>query len=162
MEDLGVAYIMAVCARAGCAAEPVRRDYGIDLKVQYYEALGERVVPAGCFEVQLKSTTQWQLVQEGLRYELDIDTYEFLTLPRGQVPRILVVFAMPPDEKSWVQQDDDVLALRRCAWWADLAGASQSKNRRSITLTLPAQQRFSVGALRGVLMQKTRLQGVAS
>ncbi|WP_201217358.1 DUF4365 domain-containing protein [Halochromatium roseum] len=50
----------------------------------------------------------------------------------------------------------DELVLRRCAYWVSLTDLPDTENRESVTVSLPAHQRFDVVALCDLMDQSRR------
>ena len=48
---------------------------------------------------------------------------------------------------------DEKLVLRGCAFWANLKGKPDTRNQRTITVSLREQNRFDVAGLRGLMEQ---------
>lgn len=92
--------------------------------------------------------------RDGYRYALKRRNYDLLRGPT-QVPRLLVVLALPEDAADWLHISSEELIMRRCAYWVSLAGAPETDNTTSVTVSVPAQNRFDLAAL-GALMAQSR------
>jgi hypothetical protein len=82
--------------------------------------------------------------------------YQFLRDPRTQTRRALVLLVLPAEELDWLQQTNEELTLRRCAYWLSLRGRDPVANQRSIRIRLPLANVFSPEALRAMV---DRLKG---
>ena len=76
------------------------------------------------------------------------------------VPRILVVLALPAVEADWLSVTPEQLVMRRCAFWASLAGFPETENNESVTISIQNNNRFDVESLRA-LMERARRGAIA-
>lgn len=72
------------------------------------------------------------------------------------VPRILVVFTLPEDERQWLTFTEESLILRRCAYWLSLRGAPPTPNETSQTVRLSRGRTFDLDTLRDLLRKVAR------
>lgn len=147
-EALSRAYVAAVAAGAGyvTAEQNFDRD-GVDVQVR----AGGDMRPS--LDIQLKATINLGEALEGAyRYTLKRRNYDQL---RGQtmVPRILVVLALPAAESQWLSVTPEQLVMRRCAFWASLAGFPETRNNESVTISIQKDNRFDVESLRALMEQ---------
>jgi hypothetical protein len=56
---------------------------------------------------------------------------------------------------EWLTVTEENLILRRCAFWATLAGLPDTENRETVTISLVAANRLDVTSMRW-LMEKSR------
>lgn len=150
-EALSRAYLQAVAASAGyvVATDDFDRD-GIDCTIR----AGGQMRPA--LGIQLKATMKLGEPHEGeYRYPLKRRNDDLLREPT-QTPRVLVVLALPEDQTDWLTITEDELVLRRCAYWVSLTDLPDTENRESVTVSLPAHQRFDVAALCDLMDQSRR------
>ncbi|MBX3249999.1 MAG: DUF4365 domain-containing protein [Myxococcales bacterium] len=47
-----------------------------------------------------------------------------------------------------MEQDDERMLVRHCAWWLSLRGRPASSNQSTVRVTIPYDQRFDVEGLR--------------
>ncbi len=149
-EALSRAYVAAVAAGAGytLATQDFDRD-GVDVQIR----AGGTMRPS--LDVQLKATVQLGNGGEGeLRYRLPLRNYDLLR-EQTLVPRILVVLDLPRDEGQWLDVTAEELVMRRCAYWADIAGFPETANTESVTVAIGKRNRFDVGSLED-LMERAR------
>ena len=102
-------------------------------------------------DIQAKSTTRAGGTADGIRYDLDVRSYDVLRLPTARHPRILVVLFLPLDESRWCTQSEEELTLRHCAYWLSLRGRPLSTNRKSVRISLLRANVFSAEALRTMM-----------
>lgn len=150
-EALSRAYVAAVAAGAGftTAAPDFDRD-SIDICLSAGGAMRPNI------HAQLKSTINLRIVGEEFKFVLKRKNYEDLRAPT-QVPRILIVLALPRSQSSWLNISAQRLILKKCAYWISLKGQSDLPERQqSATVSIPASNIFDVDTLVG-LMDKARL-----
>ena len=68
---------------------------------------------------------------------------------------MLVVLNLPRDEERWLDISEQELVMRRCAYWVAIAGAPESGNEHTVTISIPTANRLDVPALRD-LMERAR------
>jgi Domain of unknown function (DUF4365) len=147
-EALSLAYIHAISAAAGytVATRNFDRD-GIDLVI---DAGGEMRPAIG---IQAKATVNLGQSTAGMyRFPLKRRNYDLLRITT-QVPRILVVMAMPREEADWLTMSPVELVLRHCAFWVSLCGAAETDNAESVTVFVPERNLFDIETLRGLMEQ---------
>jgi len=116
------------------------------------EVLEHRRVDAGFqLDLQLKSTTRATVDEAQVVYDLEVRGYESLRDLRPQCPRILVLLVLPADEAQWLSQSHDELILRHCAYWLPLQGFPPTQATRSVRVTIPLADVFSVVALQAMM-----------
>ncbi len=109
--------------------------------------------------LQLKATINLGDSAGGIfRFPLRRRNYDLLRL-QTQVPRLIVVLDLPTDEASWLRVTTEELVVRRCAFWASLAGFPDTENMESVTIQIPRGNLFDVDGLRR-LMEKSRTGAV--
>jgi hypothetical protein len=149
-EALSRAYVAAVAAGAGYVTSVMDFDRdGVDIQIR----AGGAMRPS--LDIQLKATINLGQPKGGaFRYPLKRRNYDLL-LADTMIPRILVVLDLPRDETNWLQVTQDQLVMRRCAYWANLGGLSETANKESVTILIQSNNRFDVDSLR-LLMQQAR------
>ncbi|NTX09509.1 DUF4365 domain-containing protein [Myxococcus sp. CA056] len=160
-EQLSIAYVHAVAARAGCSVERVGVDRdSIDLKVCARGLLGAHaVLTSPELAIQLKATAKASAMAEadegGFSFPLSRKNYNDLVAP-SLVPRILVVFVMPEAQDEWLTLTPESLTLRRCAYWTSLRGQPLTANETRKTVLLSREKRFTHDTLRELLEKVAR------
>lgn len=154
-EALSRAYVVAIAAGAGyvAAEQDFDRD-GVDIQIR----AGGLMRPS--LDIQLKATINLGVTaNDEYRYPLKRRNYDLL---RGStmVPRILVVLSLPTEEADWLSVTAEQLILRRCAFWASLAGFPETQNNESVTISIHKNNRLDVDALK-TLMDKARIGSIA-
>jgi hypothetical protein len=150
-EALCRAYVQAVAALAGVGIGTPSPDYGVDLSLRLIRRQGHRHQDARVqLDLQLRSTTLANVSESGVRYDLDVPTYDFLRQP-SRIPCVLVVLVLPEDEVMWLSQSVEELVVRHCSYWTSLLGVEPTAATSSVRITIPREQLFSVEAVRAIL-----------
>ena len=147
-----LSYIEAVASHAGFQVEEVRVDFdSVDgtLKADF----GKR--PR--IEFQAKATARDVVRESNVHFPLSVKNYDDLRLEAIN-PRILIVLVMPESIDEWINQSDEELCLRYCAYWVSLNGRSASTNQDTIMVYLPLVNVFDSAQLTG-MMENTERTG---
>lgn len=156
MEALSRAYVRTIAARAGVICDDVLQDYGVDLFIREFAPVGKRYLDVGRqIDLQLKSTTRAALNDKSVLYDLDVPAYNLLR-QLSPVPRLLILVVLPEDPLLYLEQSEEQLLLRGCAYWLSLRGAQATDNERTIRLPVPRTNLFSVAGIEQMLV---RLRG---
>ncbi len=116
-QQLSVAYVHAVAARAGYACQVMNvDDDGIDVQIAARGVIHHRaVLRSPRLDIQLKATAHPSLKQDHLAFPLPLKNYNDLR-DEVLVPRLLVVLLLPEDEQQWIEQTEDRMISRSCAY----------------------------------------------
>jgi hypothetical protein len=161
--ELSYAYLHAVASHAGmsCVVGSRHEDNnGIDATVTAWEPFEDGgYLSEVTLKVQLKATTAEPVSEGGnLSYFLrGVARYDDLRTPTVSVARMLIVLFLPPHAEEWLEHSSQQLALRRCAYWQSLRGASPTTNESGVTVKLPIAQEFNAQALRKLTARLSRL-----
>ncbi len=153
-QQLSIAYVHAVAARAGytCQFKNVDND-SIDLQVAARGLVHERAVARSpMIDIQLKATSLAVLKERHLPFPLPVKNYNDLRAP-AFTPRVLVVLLLPEEDDRWLEQSEEAMITRHCAYWMTLLNKPETPNQTSVTVHVPRDQQFTVSALR-LLMEK--------
>jgi hypothetical protein len=141
--ELSYAYLHAVAARAGFGCEYAGRhsdNAGVDAYLRIKERLASDSKHTNFpVEVQLKSTSKPPVLEAG-RYSFwldDLERYDDLRVRSAPMPRLLAVLFLPENAAQWLEQSEDALISRRCAYWVSLWDAPPSSNKSGQTVYLP-------------------------
>ncbi len=144
------AFLYAITARAGCTlAKPSLDRTSTDWCVKSVAGMYPQI------DVQLKCTSQALPVDdEASEFSFVLDNlknYADLIEEDVLVPRLLIVVFVPEDLDEWVILASEQLVLRHCAYWVSLRGEPPTENTSSITIKIPANQRFDHEALSSMM-----------
>jgi hypothetical protein len=147
-EALSRAYVQAVAAQAGMSYNVRERDYGIDVMLCGIKRSGQGFMETGPYvDLQLKSTIRANVTATEVIYDLDVKNYELLRVVTKNRLRFLVVLVLPKSEKDWLNQTENELSVRQCAYWLSLEGWDEARPKSSIRISIPRQNVFSVSFL---------------
>ena len=139
-EQYQIAFIKAIVSSCQFMTtegeKPDRR--GIDLSVSYCkEDQGSGDFEEGKVEFQLKTTTAKPNYKQGeLNYPLKVGNYRKL-IKKSAIPKYLVVMPIPDDTEQWIKElEDGNLLVGKC-YWINLVGQKPTKNKNTITVTIP-------------------------
>lgn len=153
-EDLSVAYISAVAAKAGYDCERYgKHDYGVDLQIIPI-VLGDdgRRFPGGkCLLIQVKASHNFSLLNDNIYYDIDVKNYNDLIEEKISSPFILVLYCMPCNENEWLKFYDDSAVLKHKGYWVSLRGKRKSKNKYKKRINIPLDQEFTDSALISIM-----------
>ena len=151
-ERVSLAYIEAVASCAGYQVTEVRVDRN-SVDGALVADFGKR--PR--IEFQAKATARDIVRGNNIHYPLLIKNYNDLRIDAIN-PRILIVLIIPQKTQDWVNQTDDELCLRHCAYWMSLKGQPTSPNTSSVTVHVPMVNVLSSDQLVD-MMQRTERRG---
>src|SRR4051812_7020426 len=148
MEALSRVYVRAIAARAGYTVGQADLDRdSVDLFVQAGGSMRPQI------GVQLKSTTTIDDT-DNFSFPIPIKNYNDLRI-QTIVPRLLIVFVMPRLDRDWLDHNIDRLIVKKCAYWASLAGMGDTSNTTSVSIQIEFSKIFNVAALVAI-MDKAR------
>jgi Domain of unknown function (DUF4365) len=149
-ESLSRAYVRAIAGRAGFNLAVREYDYGVDGSFDEVVVRQNRRVESGfSLSFQLKASTQWQLNDTQVVYDLEVKTYNDLILRRSMrtaTPCILILLALPSDSMQWLICEETQLRLQGTCYWEYLSG-SPSENSQSVRIRIPRSQRLNPESL---------------
>jgi hypothetical protein len=149
--DFGQAYVRAIAHAAGYFVQEANRavdNDGVDLTLLSRDPTGSVRSPR--LDVQLK-TTACAGTADPFPVDLPIKNYTELSDIRLQVPRVLVVVAVPTDPATWVDATDERLLVRHCGYWHSLHGQTQTTNTTTARVLIARDNRFDVAAVKAIM-----------
>ena len=151
-QQLSVAYVHAVAARAGYACQvKVPDEESVAVMISASGKVHEMsIIRSPRLEVQLKTTASPQLKPDYLTYPLKLKNYQDLR-EETLVPKLLVVLMLPKSPAEWLEATEECMILRQCAYWASLLERPGIGNSTRVSVRLPRVQQFSVDQLQGMM-----------
>ncbi len=146
---LSESYLQAVCSFSGYVIYKNNYDTGMDFHIKKLKLTNgkPREVPLG-IDIQLKSTTNFKIEDDVIKYQLENKNYNQLVETNVGIKRILVLFLMPEGKENWLNQTTDFLTLKKCAYWCTLQGKMKTQNEDSkTTIAIPLKNIFSEESL---------------
>jgi hypothetical protein len=156
-QQLSLAYLHAVASTAGYACYvPSVDDDSVDRGLAARGRL-QGILESPRIDVQLKSVVRTPLAEgeDAFSYRLKRKNYDDL---RGvhMVPRLLVVLLLPQDPAEWVEQNHERMISRYAAYYLTLFGMPARENVRTVSVTIPRRNLFSVANLRRLMAEASR------
>lgn len=150
MEEFSRAFIHAIASVAGYGVENVRIDLdSVDLRITQYATQHSFPIKQA-LRVQAKCTYAQKPKKGNLPYKLSVKNYNDLRHKNCE-PRILVVVHVPDNVEDWLNQTDEFIALHHCGYWQSLEGMPATKNKRTKTIRMPIEHRFTVDRLKRIM-----------
>jgi Domain of unknown function (DUF4365) len=156
-EELSLAYIHAVAARAGFSCESVRKDRdSVDVHVCARGRLHpESSVTSPMLAVQAKARVIDPIPDGAFDFRLSLKNYDDLRR-HSLVPRLLVVFVLPQDPAMWLTMSESELVLKRCAYFCPLLGAPASPHEKYEIVRVSRDRVLTGEALRDLMVKVSR------
>lgn len=151
MERFSLAYLEAVASQAGCWIADPR----IDRNSVDGVLMGEVNGLPSAFGFQAKATSQDVLREDHISFRLPMRDYNHLRLP-ARFQRILIVLRMPDETDEWLNQTDEELCMRHCAYWRSLRDEPEVPNTSSVSIHVPLANMFNSGSLAGLMDRAAR------
>jgi len=153
-EDLSVAYILAVAAKAGYNGGRISgHDYGIDIEIRAVESFDNVREETGlALHIQAKASNNFSISADNLFviYNLDVKNYNRLVRMKF-TPAILVLYCMPRDQNEWMSVHEEYTTLKHCGYWISLKGLPPSENEYTQNIKIPKQQVFNESSLETIM-----------
>jgi hypothetical protein len=132
MEVLQIGYLHAVVAAARCSLSSPNPDRGVDWVVTHEAPVGV-ADPEVDLKLQLKSTHTVPVPLSGDTFGFTLENahLEKLATPNPTITRLLVVMLQPRHVDRWLMASHNLLAMRHCCYWVNLAGVAVSGSTRT-------------------------------
>lgn len=160
-EELSVAYVSAIAARAGIKADGVaRKDYGTDMT---FKRVRKRMSDNHLTDVngvgvpcQIKSARhpEWKIIRDKgenvISYDLRSKNYnDLVTSTSG----FLILMCLPSSIDEWLKQDEECLRLYKCCyyWLPGSDDAEISHRNTTKAIHIPLNQLFTAEFLEGIV-----------
>ena len=151
MERFSLAYLEAVASQAGCwIAEPRIDRNSVDGILR-----GESSGRPCAIDFQAKATSQDIVHGDHLSFRLPINNYDDLRLTT-RFPRILIVLLMPKEIDDWLNQTEEELCMRHCAYWRSIEGEPDVPNKDNVTVPIPLSKMFNGDQLTDMMNRADR------
>lgn len=156
-EQLSVAYVHAVAARAGFTCQPQTVDIdSVDVIVAASGMVhSTSMVRSPRLALQLKASSSIELGQTHVAFPLPVKNYNDLRA-ESLVPTLLVVLMLPRDPSQWLETAEEGMISRRWAYWVSLLGMPETPNSTTVTINLPRSQKFTVDQLQDLMERVSR------
>ena len=132
-EELSYAFIHAIASRAGFSCDRPTKDFqSMDVQVNSEgKACNDALFMQTYLGLQLKATSEAFPDQDPFSYSLPMKNYNDLRV-RTAIPKLLVVFFLPPDANKWLQHQhgEHLITEEMCVLFESLWPSSDSKWHR--------------------------------
>lgn len=148
-EQISLCYIRTIAAKCACSLEETKVDRdSIDCVVKYNKGKGPYTSPE--LHIQAKATSVAKVSKSHLIFpKFSQKNYNDLRKMTHH-PRILVVLALPHQDKDFVKWSSYRTSIKRCAYWLSLKEYPDITTKTT-TLKIPIQNCFSPNVLMKML-----------
>jgi len=132
----------AVIAHAGFIPSIPSKDYGVDMEVRRIGIHKSKRIDCGAvLEFQLKASINWEIKDNYVIYDLEVDAYNKLVYRRenASIPCLLVLCCLPKEESNWLKVSENELVIRKCCYYHFIQG-EESNNTCSQRIKIPCTQ----------------------
>ena len=156
-EQLSLAYVKAVAAIKSFSTEiPHVDNDSIDAEICYNGKLDhDSIINSPSIKLQLKATSNPNIIKDNIHFPLSIKNYNELRL-KSNTPRLLVVLCLPELKNDWVTHSIEELILKKCAYFLNLHGQSESTNEYTVTVHIPLSNVFSPDTLYDLMLKTSK------
>lgn len=156
-EELNLAYVLSIAASKKFATEITRVDSdSVDATIRYNGYLSsESVLHSPEIKLQLKATSNANIVGDEIIFPLSIKNYNDLRLP-SMSPRLLVVMCLPDNSEDWLSHSTDELIIKKCCHFLNLNGYTESQNSTSVTVRIPLINEFSPDKIEELMISASK------
>lgn len=158
-QQISIAYIHTVASHAGykVVVDPVDDD-SVDVYVSAKGLVRPHLkIRSPMISLQLKCSSRDLLRPSHLAYDLSKKNHNDLRI-RSALPRYLVLLLLPADPSHWLEQDEERMVSRGCAYYHSLKNEPESANETSKTIHIPRTQRFNVGSLENLMALASKVR----
>jgi hypothetical protein len=144
------AYVRAVAAAAGFICTKPDLDSGHKVDWLIAAAGDDETTREPKLDVQVKSTVQARLATGASQFTFDRDLYAWAIKPQPLLyhPRVVVLVQLPDDPRAWMDQADEQLTVRHCAYWTSLRGhGALAETQGSVSVQFARDRKFDVAGL---------------
>ncbi len=157
-EEISLAYILAIAATKAFSTEITRVDNdSIDASICYsgYMVQGESTLYSPSIKLQLKATSNANIIGDNLHFPLPIKNYNDLKARSG-TPRLLIVLCLPETQTDWLVHSPAELILKKCAYFLNLNGLPDSNNETTVTVKVPLSNIFSPDSIYDLMLKTSK------
>ena len=132
-------------------------DDGVDATVgTTRETGGAKAIQNVMLTLQLKSTRNWKIENDAIKYPLSAKNYRKL-IGKSTCSQFLVLYTLPKDRADWIRTEDDCTRFRHLAYYLSLEGApSIPEKQKKRTVTVPICNVFDARSLIGLFESEVK------
>lgn len=152
-EVISKGYIDSLIAYAGFNSYNYDKDYGLDGGFEEVKIRGGRHVSGG-FKVdfQLKASSNIEIKNNLVIYDLEVKNYNDLIDTDVGTPRILFLYMLPKDEHNYISVNIDKTEFQNCAVWISLKGQEFSNNEEKKRIKIPIENIVTRDSLKNIMI----------
>ncbi|WP_052887421.1 DUF4365 domain-containing protein [Thermogemmatispora carboxidivorans] len=149
-EELSLAYVLALAAKAGVNYSLLKRDYGIDISFRRPRIIDGEIDDSGSMMVdaQLKASRNYRLKGDYIVYDLPAKNYRKLV---NSIFSVLLLLCLPPSIDHWLHQSEECLSIYKCCYYWRPQGHVEIDQVRSKTIYVPKANLFTEAVLLSLL-----------
>ncbi|MGV8018695.1 MAG: DUF4365 domain-containing protein [Ignavibacteria bacterium] len=135
-EQISNGCLTAIISKAGLLIDKPNEDYGVDFRVTKIANVKGKLTPgATVFDIQLKSTTNWEIDGGNIIYSLRNKNYNDIVLRNKEdsTRMILVIMCLNKNKSLWCKSYKSVLIFRNSLFWTQIKSKTYKTNTESST-----------------------------
>lgn len=153
-ESLCLAHIYALAGVAG-ANYAIKNvfDYGVDGQFSPVAIRNGRRANSGFpLDFQAKATTDWELKEGKIVYDLEAKNYnDIASRTSAESTLLLILLCLPKTEDDWHAAGCDETVMRHCCYWYTFSG-EQTSNSAKKRIFIPIENLLTPAALKLLLI----------
>lgn len=157
-DSLGCTFVKALAQYEGYSAFGPDKDIGTDV---YIERVTSRTEPSGGrrffgdgtqLQIQIKTVLEHKVSinQTNVIYDLEAKNYNDLIYRKvnnSPIPLVLIVVILPSSKQNWLEIQQDVLMLRKHAYWYEPNSTTPTGNSTSQRINIPIENKLSIDSI---------------
>jgi hypothetical protein len=144
----------ALASRAGLSIErvPSESDYGVDFHIKKLININGKISSGAIFlDIQLKSTTDYEVIGGNIKYNLRVKTYNDMVYRNisKEVPILLVLMLLHKNEDGWCDVCEKNIIFKNSLFWyrIDAVKYLESDSESTKLIKVPINQVLTVKKL---------------
>lgn len=156
-EELSIAYLHAIAAKAGFSCEKLRVDMdSIDIIIGANGLLDkDSTLYSPEIKLQLKASSVILPTHGLIHFQLPIKNYNDLR-HKSTSPRLLALLLLPDNAAEWLEHTEDELILKKCVYWLNLYGMPDTDNQVTITVKIPTANVLSPNIIKDLMLKASK------
>ena len=146
-ERLSLSFVSSIVSHSGYIIDEPKIDVGsVDATIRA-KGFEDREIRDPWVAIQLKSTTNCEIIKNNIRYDLKTSNYKDLIATNiGNIRLLLLVVFPKAFQDSLVMKMDECI-LRKCCYWKSLYGLPNTSNTSKVRVTIPLENVFNKKSL---------------
>jgi hypothetical protein len=150
----------ALASGAGLSIErvPTESDYGVDFHVKKLINIHGKISAGSVFlDVQLKGTTDYEVVDGYIKYNLRVKTYNDIVYrnKNGEIPILLIIMLLSKNESDWCEICDKNVIFKNSLFWYRLEDKNylDSESDSTKLIKVPVSQVLTINKLSSLVQE---------